>query len=89
MTVRFVVRGIVQGVGFRYYVLRRSRALGIAGWVRNLPDGSVEIVASGTPDQLNTVESWLHEGPSSARVTCVDKSNISDEVDMHKPFDVK
>jgi acylphosphatase len=89
MTVRFQVRGIVQGVGFRYYVLRRARALGVTGWVRNLSDGSVEVVASGTTDQLSSLESWLFEGPSSAMVTAVDKSDISDEVVDGNQFIVK
>ena len=60
---RFVVRGRVQGVGFRWFVEREAHILGIAGWVRNNADGSVEIMAQGTRDQLSGLRSRLREGP--------------------------
>lgn len=47
MTTRFLVSGMVQGVGFRWFVARHARALGLGGYARNLPDGRVEVVASG------------------------------------------
>jgi len=65
---RFVVRGRVQGVGFRWYVEREAHMLGIAGWVRNNHDGSVEVLAIGTRDQLLGLRSRLREGPRAARV---------------------
>jgi acylphosphatase len=65
---RFVVRGRVQGVGFRWYVEREAHMLGIAGWVRNNHDGSVEVLAIGTRDQLLGLRSRLQEGPRAARV---------------------
>ena len=56
---RYVVSGIVQGVGFRWTVQRVARSLGIAGTVRNLPDGTVEIEAHGGPDSLASLRSAL------------------------------
>jgi acylphosphatase len=67
-TRRFIVRGRVQGVGFRWYVEREAHMLGIAGWVRNNHDGSVEVLAMGTRDQLLGLRSRLREGPRAARV---------------------
>jgi acylphosphatase len=71
---RFVVRGRVQGVGFRWFVEREAHILGIAGWVRNNADGSVEILAQGTRDQLTGLRSRLREGPRAARVDKVEES---------------
>jgi acylphosphatase len=71
---RFVVRGRVQGVGFRWFVEREAHILGIAGWVRNNADGSVEVLAQGTRDQLSGLRSRLREGPRAARVDEVEES---------------
>jgi acylphosphatase len=71
---RFVVRGRVQGVGFRWFVEREAHTLGIAGWVRNKPDGSVEVLAVGSRDQLLGLRSRLREGPRAARVDDVEES---------------
>jgi len=71
---RFVVRGRVQGVGFRWFVEREAHTLGIAGWVRNNADGSVEILAMGTRDQLAGLRSRLQQGPRAARVDNVEES---------------
>jgi acylphosphatase len=71
---RFLVRGRVQGVGFRWFVEREAQILQIAGWVRNDPDGSVEVLAMGTPDQLASLRSRLREGPRAARVDNVVES---------------
>jgi acylphosphatase len=68
---RFLVTGRVQGVGFRWFVERRARALGLAGWVRNLPDGSVEVAAAGDDAALDALRATLREGPSGARVMAV------------------
>ena len=69
---RFVVRGRVQGVGFRWFVEREAHILGIAGWVRNNADGSVEVFAQGSRDQLSGLRSRLLEGPRAARVDGVE-----------------
>ncbi len=65
---RYVVRGRVQGVGFRWFVEREAYLLGVAGWVRNQADGSVEVMAQGTPEQLAGLHGRLREGPRAARV---------------------
>jgi acylphosphatase len=62
------VRGAVQGVGFRYFVLQAGRSLGLAGWVANRYDGSVEVVAEGPEDRLEILVGRMREGPRSARV---------------------
>ncbi|HKI24800.1 MAG TPA: acylphosphatase [Candidatus Sulfotelmatobacter sp.] len=72
---RYVVRGRVQGVGFRWFVEREAHVLGIAGWVRNNHDGSVEVLAQGTRDQLLGLHSRLREGPRAARVDAVEVSD--------------
>ena len=72
---RFVISGRVQGVGFRWFVEREAQILGIAGWVRNDPDGSVEVLAIGTPEQLSGLRSRLQEGPRAARVDDVEESD--------------
>jgi acylphosphatase len=65
---RYIVRGRVQGVGFRWFVDFEARQLGLAGWVRNLPDGTVEALAMGTEEQLAALYQKLRKGPRAARV---------------------
>jgi acylphosphatase len=89
MTRRFLISGAVQGVGYRYFVQTRAANLGIRGWVRNLPDGRVEVVANGEVTLLTTLEGWLREGPPHARVADVEKLEISGEVDIPKSFNVR
>jgi acylphosphatase len=67
-TRRFVVIGRVQGVGFRWFVEREAALLNITGWVRNRENGSVEVMATGTRDQLAVLHGRLREGPRAARV---------------------
>jgi len=69
--VRLVVRGRVQGVGFRYATVTEARRLGLSGWTRNAPDGSVEIVAEGRADAVQALVAWCHQGPPGARVASV------------------
>ena len=57
------VRGRVQGVGFRYYVLKRASELGLSGWVANERDGSVRCVAEGAADRIDALEEILRRGP--------------------------
>jgi acylphosphatase len=66
------VSGLVQGVGFRYYVIRKANALGIKGWVRNLYNGDVEIVAEGDRLVLESFISEVRSGPRAAWVKEVD-----------------
>jgi acylphosphatase len=74
---RFLVRGRVQGVGFRWFVEHEAHLLGIAGWVRNNHDGCVEVLAQGTRDQLSGLHSRLREGPRAARVDAVEVSDAT------------
>jgi len=67
------VRGRVQGVGFRAFVQRHGRSLGLVGWVRNLPDGSVEVVAQGAPETLALLRDYLRRGPRWASVREVEE----------------
>jgi acylphosphatase len=66
-----IVRGRVQGVGFRYFVLETAQELGLNGWVRNLWDGSVELTAEGEKPILLYLEKALAKGPRMANVTSV------------------
>jgi acylphosphatase len=74
ITKRYVVRGRVQGVGFRWFVQREAEALGLAGWVHNTPDGDVEVLASGSEQQLVALAAKLKQGPRAARVDSVEES---------------
>jgi acylphosphatase len=67
-----VVHGDVQGVGFRYFVIDAARPLGVRGWVRNRPDGSVEITAEGEREQLEDLLRSAGRGPRGAHVERVD-----------------
>jgi acylphosphatase len=67
-----LISGIVQGVGFRYFVLRHAQKLNITGFVRNLPDGRVEVVAEGDEDLLKQFETLLWQGPSFSHVQSVE-----------------
>jgi acylphosphatase len=75
VTRRYIVRGRVQGVGFRWFVEREAQALGIAGWVRNNFDGSVEVLATGTREQQSALRERLQAGPRAARVDNVEESD--------------
>lgn len=68
ITKGFIVRGRVQGVGFRWFVEREAQQIGLAGWVRNNPDGAVEVLATGSREQINALHEKLRMGPRAARV---------------------
>jgi acylphosphatase len=65
------VSGRVQGVGFRISAQWEARRIGVTGWVRNLPDGRVEVHAQGTESQVGEFTTWLSRGPRAARVTAI------------------
>jgi acylphosphatase len=69
---RYIVRGRVQGVGYRYFVQSEAQTLGVTGWVRNNPDGAVEVLAAGSAEQLAALHGRLRSGPRAARVDQVD-----------------
>jgi acylphosphatase len=63
-----IVTGLVQGVGYRASTAHEARALGLAGWVRNLPDGAVELEVEGPPADVAALLAWCDRGPPAARV---------------------
>lgn len=66
------IQGRVQGIGFRYWAIKTAEEIGgISGWVRNAPDGSVEILMSGEEEKIDAMILACHKGPSLARVDCV------------------
>ncbi|MFH0778502.1 MAG: acylphosphatase [Candidatus Eisenbacteria bacterium] len=69
-----VVSGMVQGVGYRFFALRQGRALGLKGFVRNVPDGTVELEVEGERESIESLLSALREGPRAARVSQVSVS---------------
>jgi len=79
---RYFVSGRVQGVGYRYFVAREAERLGVAGFVRNLPDGRVEVVAEGTDDAMAGLEARLNEGPSFSSVSHVERVAIAPRGDQ-------
>jgi len=79
---RYLVRGRVQGVGYRYFVLGQAEAFGVSGFARNLSDGRVEVVAEGTEAALAQLEERLKEGPAFATVTHVERSLIGSRGDQ-------
>jgi acylphosphatase len=72
LRVSAVVRGYVQGVGYRLFALREAQRLGLTGWTRNRADGAVEVVAEGEQDALRQYLARLEQGPSEAEVAHVD-----------------
>jgi acylphosphatase len=67
-----VIKGEVQGVGFRWAVQRQAGQLGLTGYAENLPDGSVRVEAEGSADRLDQLEAFLHQGPHWAEVASLD-----------------
>jgi acylphosphatase len=80
--VRAVVRGIVQGVGFRVAVEDAATGLGVAGWVRNTVDGTVEVEVEGDGGAVEAMLAFLREGPRAARVTGLETRDVALE---HEP----
>lgn len=77
--VRWRIRGKVQGVGFRAFTARRARELGLAGRVRNLPDGSVEAEAAGPREELDRLAEAVRRGPRGARVDDLSESALAED----------
>lgn len=73
------VTGKVQGVGFRMSTVRQAHSLGVAGWVRNLEDGSVEALLQGEHDRIDQMLSWLRLGPPAARVQEIETREVQED----------
>ena len=85
--VRLLVHGRVQGVGFRYFVRERARALGVRGWVRNVAGGSVELAAAGSDDAVVALEQVVRQGPPGARVDRLEAMTAPVE-ELPSPFTI-
>ena len=84
----FLVRGRVQGVGFRWFVEKEASDLGLSGWVRNRQDGTVEVLAAGSNEKLNKLYDVLQRGPRAARVDNVEVTEAVPTSDL-KSFRVE
>jgi acylphosphatase len=69
---RLEIRGLVQGVGYRWAMVEEARRLGIRGWVRNRRDGSVEAMVMGTPEAVDRIFGWARRGPRSSVIDAVE-----------------
>ena len=74
---KFIVNGRVQGVFYRASTREQASTLSLDGYAKNLPDGRVEVLASGSPEALDTLERWLRHGPAGARVESVTRENVA------------
>ena len=83
LRLRAVVRGEVQGVGYRWSVQRQARRLGLTGYAENLPDGSVRVEAEGDPEQLDELEAFLRGGPRFAEVDRLDSERVAASGEFH------
>lgn len=85
---RIVVRGAVQGVGFRYFTRERAQSIGLSGWVRNQADGTVLVEAQGEEQELDQLIAMLNRGPGLARVRGLEVDDIPEEP-THREFGVR
>jgi len=90
VSTQFLVSGVVQGVGFRWFVARHARALGLTGFARNLPDGRVEVCAAGpTQESITRLEGLLRSGPANSRVERVERHDLEDTPLSGRSFDIR
>ncbi len=86
--IRVTVRGAVQGVGYRWFARETAIRLGVSGWVRNRPDGSVELEARGPQAAIDALLATLHEGPPSASVCEVHTAPRTSSDEFHERFTI-
>lgn len=84
-----IISGRVQGVGFRYFTYRTARELNIRGWVKNLQDGTVETVFTGSPENVYNMTEKLKEGPSRAKVQNVEEVALTTDTDSFHDFSIR
>jgi acylphosphatase len=85
--IRLTISGHVQGVCYRAATWEKAHALGITGWVKNCPDGSVEIHAEGAEEKLNELEKWCWDGPPASEVESVRREAVS--LEGCESFDIR
>lgn len=85
---RLLISGIVQGVGYRWACRREGHALGLTGWVRNLPDGRVEALLQGPREAVERMIRWCYRGPSEAQVSDIQVS-YEDALEAFKDFGIR
>ncbi|MBD1556795.1 acylphosphatase [Vibrio sp. S9_S30] len=85
-SVKFCVKGLVQGVGFRYHTAHQGLKLGLSGYAKNLNNGDVEVVASGDISKINELALWLENGPRASDVKSVAANEI--EFENHTGFEI-
>lgn len=86
---RYLIGGMVQGVGFRWFVHRHAARLRLRGWAQNLPDGRVEVVAEGSDEALAELEALLRQGPSHAQVDDVNVTALPQTAVGRSGFDIR
>ena len=86
--VNLLITGRVQGVFFRASTQKQAEKLGVNGFVRNLPDGRVEVVAEGEPTAVEKLVAWCHQGPRGARIDKVDVSKITGD-HIYREFQIR
>jgi len=90
MVQHYLVKGRVQGVGFRWFVQREAAELGLRGWVRNTDDGHVEVLAAGSPDQLEALVQALGHGTRGSRVDKIESHALAEsEGDELQSFQIE
>ncbi len=82
------VAGKVQGVGFRWWTKSQAHDLGVSGWVRNDPDGTVEVLLRGEPERVGEMAARLREGPRGAEVASVEPAELPDRVAAAAGFEI-
>jgi acylphosphatase len=87
-TINARIYGRVQGVAFRYHTKRKADSLGVAGWVKNRSDGSVEAMVTGEAGKLADMIAWLHHGPTSAVVKEVQVTEVVAAEAPHSGFEI-
>lgn len=88
-TRHYCIKGRVQGVFFRASTAETARALKLCGWVRNLPDGSVEALAQGSEKNLQAFRRWLQQGPPAAQVLDVKETDVVHGHPAYESFEIR
>ena len=89
LRLRLLVRGAVQGVGFRWFARETAQQLGVAGWVRNCPDGSVEIAVGGDDSRVEQFAAAIARGPHHASVSEVSRDPLGGGEELVRPFEIR